>query len=87
MTSCPPLQGPVGLDGAPGLPGPAGTKGQKGESGAVGEGYQFLSKEEVSWLHTQTQLINFSNRFCLPFKDCPILPKTQSTCKCVHHLR
>ena len=49
LTSCsPPWQGPVGLDGAPGLAGSAGLKGQKGESGAVGEGYQFLSKEEVS---------------------------------------
>ena len=41
-------QGPVGLDGAPGMEGPSGPKGQKGESGSVGEGYQFLSREEVT---------------------------------------
>ena len=42
------FQGPVGLDGAPGMEGPSGPKGQKGESGSVGEGYQFLSREEVT---------------------------------------
>ena len=38
----------MGLDGAPGMEGPSGPKGQKGESGSVGEGYQFLSREEVT---------------------------------------
>ena len=41
-------QGPVGLDGAPGMEGPSGPRGQKGESGSVGEGYQFLSRDEVT---------------------------------------
>ena len=36
------------MDGAPGQPGLAGEKGQRGESGTAGEGYQFLSKEEVT---------------------------------------
>ena len=30
------------------MEGPSGPKGQKGESGSVGEGYQFLSREEVT---------------------------------------
>ena len=50
-------QGPVGLDGAPGMEGPSGPKGQKGESGSVGEGYQFLSREEVT--------ARFDNNDCL----------------------
>ena len=30
------------------MEGPSGLKGQKGESGNVGEGYQFLSRDEVT---------------------------------------
>ena len=30
------------------MEGPAGPRGQKGESGSVGEGYQFLSRDEVT---------------------------------------
>ena len=30
------------------MEGPAGPRGQKGESGSVGEGYQVLSRDEVT---------------------------------------
>ena len=30
------------------MEGPSGPRGQKGESGSVGEGYQFLSRDEVT---------------------------------------
>ena len=30
------------------MEGPSGLRGQKGESGSVGEGYQFLSRDEVT---------------------------------------